>query len=323
MKRIPKQLNQKAFTLIELLTVVAIISALVGLMAVSMKKATLMAKNLRQKAELKAMDIGLELFSKDFDGYPSSSRMVNGPTISGSQRLAEALMGRDGYGYEPQSGWFAPDDSKYKPAALLPLNLYDSTDQASRRRRKGPYVELKHSGVYTIMELWGGDGGTGIYTSPATTTALLGRFRSPVITDIFNKNTIVLNSQSIKVGLPVLYFRANEAKPFRVDDQRKLVSNPSLQQAEKWVYNYYDNQELVNMPVLSEPTQPDMDFVNPATPANTQDVHKAQRFYENITQTAQPDRDYYKSFNANTFILISAGNDGVYGTKDDVTNFNY
>jgi prepilin-type N-terminal cleavage/methylation domain-containing protein len=64
MKRIPKQLNEKAFTLIELLVVIAIIAMLVGMMAVGIRKATITAKNLRQKAELKAMDIGLELFAR-------------------------------------------------------------------------------------------------------------------------------------------------------------------------------------------------------------------------------------------------------------------
>lgn len=322
MRRIPKQLNEKAFTLIELLTVVAIISMLVGLMAIGMRKATITAKNLRQKAELKAMDIGLELFAKDFDGYPFSNQIFNGgQVVCGAQRMAEALVGRDGYGVEPQTGWYPPNDKNYNP--LVPADLYDASVQASLRRRKGPYVEFKYSGVYTIQELWGGSGGTNIYPSPANPTTQQAQLRSPVITDVFNKNQIVLNSESIKVGLPVLYYRANEAKPFRIDSQRKLVTNPTVQQAEKWVYNYYDNYELVRLPVLSDPDQPDMDFVNPDTPTNTTDAQRAQRFYEIITQTAQPDRDYYKSFNANTFILISAGYDGVYGTKDDITNFNY
>lgn len=319
MKRIPRQLNQKAFTLIELLTVVAIISVLVGLMSVGLRKATVIAKNLRQKAELRAIDIGLEFFSKDFDEYPSSSRIMNGgPRICGTQRLAEAMLGRDGHGFEPQTGWYPPDDTNYNPKA--PANLYDASDQTSLYRRKGPYVELKYSGVYTIQELWGGDGGTGIYTSPSSTDV---KRRSPVITDVFNRQSIILNNESVKVGLPILYYRANEAKPFRINEMRKLVTDPSETDTQKWVYNYYDNYELVKMPVLSDPAQPDMDFVNPDTPDHTLDGQRAQRFYENITQTAEPDRDYYKSFNASTFILISAGYDGIYGTKDDVANFNY
>ncbi|MBN2512819.1 MAG: prepilin-type N-terminal cleavage/methylation domain-containing protein [Sedimentisphaerales bacterium] len=323
MKRIPNQFNTKAFTLIELLTVIAIISVLVGIMAIGMRKATITAKNLRQKAELKAMDIGLELFSKDFDGYPFSNQIPvdGGQVICGAQRMAEALVGRDGYGVEPQTGWYPPNDKVYNP--LVPADLYDASVQASLRRRKGPFVEFKYSGIYTIQELWGGSGGTSIYPSIPNPTTQQAYTRSPVITDVFNKNQITINSESVKVGLPVLYYRANEAKPFRIDNQRALVSDPTLQQAEKWVYNYYDNKELVNLPVLSDPSYPDMDFVNPEAPTGTLDTQRAQRFYEIITQTAQPDRDYYKSFNANTFILISAGYDGVYGTKDDITNFNY
>lgn len=323
MNRIPIQMNKKAFTLIELLTVVAIISMLVGLMAIGMRKATITAKNLRQKAELKAIDIGLELFAKDFDGYPFSNQIPanGGPVICGAQRLAEALVGRDGYGVEPQTGWYPPNDKNYNP--LVPTDLYDASVQASLRRRKGPYVEFKYSGVYTILELWGGSAGTNIYPSLTNPTPQQAVSRSPVITDVFTKNTVTINGESVKVGLPVLYYRANESKPFRIDSQRNLVTNPTVQQAEKWGYNYYDNYELVRLPVLSDPALPDMDFVNPNTPDQTADAQRAQRFYETITQTADAGRNFYKPFNASTFILISAGYDGVYGTKDDITNFNY
>ena len=45
-----------------------------------------------------------------------------------------------------------------------------------------------------------------------------------------------------------------------------------------------------------------------------------QLFYETITN---PKVNYDKPFNAATFILISAGYDGIYGTADDITNFDY
>jgi hypothetical protein len=48
---------------------------------------------------------------------------------------------------------------------------------------------------------------------------------------------------------------------------------------------------------------------------------QAQVFYERITQQAEPDRNFFKPFNSSTFILISAGWDGVYGTKDDIVNY--
>ncbi len=320
-------IGSRAFTLIELLTVIAIIAMLIGIMAVGVKMATRQAKNLRQKTELRAMDIGLELFSKDFDDYPDSKVRgpdKGGPPVCGAQHLAEALVGRDSHGFEPQTGWYPPPpdgDKIYKPgldAAVL-NTLYDANSDVSLRRRKGPYVELKHSGVYTIAELWQGSvAPSTIYPSPAPPVpAANGRLLSPVITDTFNLNTITLSGASVKVGLPVLYFKADSAKRFRVDKTTNPVTNPATAEYSQWIYNFDDNLPVVQLPRLDGQT--DTDFTNPAEATKNQ----AEIFYEMLTQTADTGRNYYKPFNANKFILISAGWDGVYGTKDDITNFDY
>ena len=52
------------FTLIELLVVVAIISMLVGLLSVGLRKTKIISSNLRQKSVFHAMEIGLAMFSK-------------------------------------------------------------------------------------------------------------------------------------------------------------------------------------------------------------------------------------------------------------------
>jgi prepilin-type N-terminal cleavage/methylation domain-containing protein len=329
MKRIRNQSNHRAFTLIELLVVVAIIAMLVGILSVGTRAAMRQARNLKQKAELKAMELGLELFAKDFDGYPESKVLgpdKGGPAVCGAQRLAEALVGRDDRGFEPQTGWYPPippGDTAYNSTA--PADLYDASIAASLHRRKEPYVVLKNSGFYNIAELWsGGIGSSNIYTA----SGKVNRERSPVITDLFNQTSITLASgTSVKVGLPVLYFKADGTKRFRIDGASPpaTVKNPAPTEYSKWVYNFDDNLPVVTLPVLSDPTMTDMDFIDPASPnpATVTAAEKAQRFYENITQTADPDRNYYKPFNANTFILISAGWDGVYGTKDDITNFTY
>ena len=44
-----------------------------------------------------------------------------------------------------------------------------------------------------------------------------------------------------------------------------------------------------------------------------------QLFYKAITNM---DSNYEKPHNPSTYIIISAGTDGIFGTKDDVTNFN-
>jgi len=319
MKRI--QIQTKAFTLIELLVVIAIIAMLVGIMAVGLKMATRQAKNLRQKTELRAMEIGLELFSKDFDGYPDSKVLgpdKGGLAVCGAQHLAEALLGRDDRGFEPLTGWYPPNDQLYRASldAATLNTLYNASDNTSLIRRKERYVELKHSGVYTIAELWqSGVAPSNIYTSAGA----VNRLRSPVITDTLNLNTITLGGTTVKVGLPVLYFKTDGTKRFRVNETNTLVTNPTTTDYSKWSYNFDDNLPVVTLPVLSDPAMTDMDFKDPADATK----NLAQVFYEKITQTADTGRNYYKPFNANKFILISAGWDGVYGTKDDITNFDY
>jgi prepilin-type N-terminal cleavage/methylation domain-containing protein len=336
MKRIHAKTNPKAFTLIELLVVISIIAALTAIMSIGIRAAMRQAKSLRQKVELKAMETGLELFSKEFEDYPESKVLpIDGikdgkaDLVCGAQHLAEALVGRDSRGIEPQTGWYPKNDLLYKPTmdpAFL-ATLYDATNAASLNRRKGPYVELKQSGVYTIIELWqSGVGSLPIYPSPAPPVlAKDGRLRSPVITDTFNTNRITLNGVTVKVGQPVLYFKADGSKQFRNALPPATVANFVPAEYSKWIYNFDDNLPVVQLPVMSDASLTDMDFIDPASPnpAGVTAAQKAQRFYEQITQTADPDRKYYKPFNANRFILISAGRDGVYGTTDDITNFDY
>ena len=89
--------NKKAFTLIELLVVVSIIAMLVGILSVAQRKVRMISQNLRQKAAFHAGEISLELYARDFGGYPDSSWVSDGATnVTGAQRLAEAFFGRDG-----------------------------------------------------------------------------------------------------------------------------------------------------------------------------------------------------------------------------------
>jgi prepilin-type N-terminal cleavage/methylation domain-containing protein len=328
MKRTQQQTSRRAFTLIELLTVISIIAILVGIISVGMRKATMIAKNIRQKVEMRAMEVGLELFAKDFEYYPDSRVLgpdKSGPPICGAQRLAEALVGRDGRGFEPATGWYPPQDELYRPILGTPEgipirdSMYDASLDVSLKRRKLPYVEFKYSGVYTIDELWRGNFGTStIYTSASA----VNRLRSPVITDTFGRYEININGTNVKVGLPVLYFKADGTKPFRTDETtKKVVHNPVSNQYSKWIYNFDDNLPLINLPVLDDTTLPDKDFADINNDGVTDD--QAQVFYRIITQTEDTSRDYYKPFNADKFILLSAGWDGIYGTKDDISNFDY
>jgi len=308
--------NKKAFTLIELLVVIAIIAALVAILTVAQKKVKLVSKNLKQKATFHAGEISLELYSKDFGGYPDSAAVPGGGTfVTGAQRLAEALFGRDDRGFNPKSRWHPTLDA----AAGPPHPGLDLYRDATLKDRKTPYFERKRSGFYTIYDMWGGNNGSSvIYDSGGSTEPTMW---TPVFTDVFVQNKVIIGTETVKVGMPVLYFKADPTKRFRVDSSNQAV-NPAVQsEYTQWVYNFDDNLPILQLPWLRDPVaQPDgmtLHYRDPKDAAKS----NAQFFYEILTQ--REDGNFFKPHNKSTYIFISAGYDGIYGTKDDLTNFDY
>ena len=66
---------RRAFTIVELLTVMSIIVILIGLLVPALNKVKRYATDVRQKAQLHSMDAAIELFNSEFDGYPPSSAL--------------------------------------------------------------------------------------------------------------------------------------------------------------------------------------------------------------------------------------------------------
>lgn len=307
--------NRSGFTLIELLTVIAIIAMLMAIFGVGARKMKIVQRNLQQKAVFHGMEIGLELFSKDFDGYPDSA-IVNssGTVVCGAQRLTEALFGRDERGFHPRSKWH-PNLDMTAAAPHPGAALYTET---TKNNRKALYMQLKHGGIYTIAELWG---------SPATSLHLgagSGTERSAVITDVFAYNIVTIAGQTEKVGMPLLYYKADGTKRFRLDAANQPVTTPTQAQYKDWVYNYDDNLPILQLNWLRELEN----SVPGLTKHYTENGGNEESFYESLTERkADMDNngtlDFFKPFNPSTFILISAGYDGIYGTNDDITNFNY
>lgn len=302
--------KQNAFTLIELLVVISLIAALVGILAVAQKKVKLVARNLRQKAEFHGMEISLELFSTDFKDYPDSDLVFGGGSdyTCGAQRLAEAMLGRDEQGFHPETKWHP----NLEPTS--PNNLYFT--ETTLTDRKGPYFELKHTGFYTLDDLWG----TG-------NAAPLQEDECPVLTDVFTFNKV--DGVDEKVGSPILYFKADPTKRFRVDATNTTqTATLAAKEYKSWVYDLDDNLNILNFSWLRElpsgiPGNTKHYTVDPDDSSAATATLNPEYFYQQLTQRSDPDRDYYKPYNQNTFLLISAGWDGIYGTKDDITNFNY
>ena len=303
--------NNRAFTLIELLVVISIIAMLIAILSVGLRKVKIVATNLKQKGEFHGMDISLELFQTDFNFYPDSALIDGGSNETcGAQRLAEAMEGRDERGFHAKSKWH-PD---LETAAGL--TLYDIATVDTSKERKPVYFELKHSGLYTPADLWGsGDTGT------------LEGDECPVITDVFVRNRVTtVAGDTLKVGSPVLYFKADPTKRFRSDrSNNPVTATIAGKEYLNWIYNFDDNLQILQQNWLREILEP--------TPTAGLDIHykdpkdaakdNAQFFYEILTQRQDTTTGFYKPYNKDTFILISAGWDGIFGTKDDLTNFNY
>jgi prepilin-type N-terminal cleavage/methylation domain-containing protein len=314
--------KRRAFTLIELLVVVAIIAMLTALLSVAQQKVKIVSKNLRQKAAFHGGEISLELFNNDFGEYPDSSWVEDGGTyVTGAQRVAEALFGRDDRGFHPKTKWHPAKDI----AAAAPYPGADLYTLSTIKDRKIPYFERKHSNFYSIYDLWGPEASAGggtfpIYNAGSSTTATYTE-RSPVFTDVFTRNRITLNGDNIKVGMPILYFRADPTKRFRMDTSNNEVNPATYEEYKDWIYNFSDNLSLLELPWLRElgqagnPAGMDIHYKDPEDPTKA----NAQYFYELITQ--RKDDNFFRPYNKNKFLLISAGWDGIFGTKDDLTNF--
>ena len=184
----------------------------------------------------------------------------------------------------------------------------------------------KRAGFHTIYDLWedAGYGSSTIYHANVSSedagdnkTAV-----SPVFTDIFTSYTTATGQKS---GMPILYFKANSTARFRANASREAVnpvSSGDFEEYSKWVYNFEDNRPILELPWLRDPVNETngMAVHYPDEDDDDDDNEEpVQIFYEQLTQ--RQDGNFFKPYNKSTFLLISAGHDGIFGTKDDLTNF--
>jgi prepilin-type N-terminal cleavage/methylation domain-containing protein len=312
-----RKTKQQGFTLIELLVVVSIIALLVGILTPGIRAFKKAADCLKQKSRFHAMEVGFELFQKDYTEYPDSKQLGNnsGYYICGAQHLAEAFVGRDKKGFDPETDWYAP---------LNDPELYSNGDddqiERSLARREGHYIELDDADIYELSQLYSST--AGIYSPSSDSDPA-----APVLTDVFYKKKIIINPDTddearVRVGTPVLYFKASETSKLFRETQDDSDTNIDETDHTKWIYNYDDNKLIFDLEVMNEPTK--VHLYKDSEP-HPKDASKdaVDYFYEKITnpKVKSEDPDYFRPYNARTFILISAGWDGIFGTNDDITNF--
>ncbi|MHC4646655.1 MAG: hypothetical protein ACYTBJ_14245 [Planctomycetota bacterium] len=105
------------------------------------------------------------------------------------------------------------------------------------------------------------------------------------------------------IGMPVLYYKANTSKTGHSADSATAGNS---------IYDYRDNQDMVSIPIPWETGG----AVHPMSTT-------AQIFYDR-TRNNKIQIDELpegRPYRAESYILLSAGRDGVYGTQDDIYNF--
>lgn len=284
-----KSNNKSAFTIVELLTVMSIIIILMGLLAPAMNRVRRFAKRVSQKNQFHSIDVALELFRSEFDGYPDSGALdPAGVSYCGSQKLAEAMMGQDLLGFHPDSRFLA-DGTDGAGNALYPYP--GPPNLVNLQARKEYYLPLEQANAYKL-----GD----IYPNVATSPFNGDRF---VLCDEY---TPVMNlTTGKKIGMPILYYRANTSNTRHDSSDLPVPGNDKGQ-----IYNYLDNNQLVE---LGKPWNP------PPAGSNHTLFSDPTKFYDGTWNSKVS--SMVRPYRADSYILISAGFDGEYGTPDDVFNF--
>ena len=300
--------EKKGFTLVELLTVLAIVAMLIGLLIPSLTMIRNTARRAKQKAQLTEIELALTAFRNDYGDYPPSYWMLPpgsppAPSMDycGAQKLAEALLGWDLIGFHPKSAWRA-DGLDAAGGAVS----YDPPPQTrdvdgdgvpdTYSERKGPYLELATTNAFKLGDLYGPVALAGSALSTAADTF--------VICDSFGvKKITIAPGQTAMAGTPILYYRANTAS--KTIDPAVL---PHLR-----IYNIMDNVPFIAQLQSVEKNIADARDHELGDPANS------QLFYNYIQDPKVTARPW--PYRPDSYLLISAGIDGLYGTKDDICNF--
>jgi len=266
------------------------------------------ASSLAQKFQFHSIEVALEIFGSDFGSYPPSVDNENisfaevlgsdPNTYLGANKMAEAIVGMDLLGFHPNST-FRSDGQNYRNDGVGGFQAYQvyhadandpgnttgqyaETAEENIAARVGPYIDFEQARVFRLGEIY-----EDVISFNGSTL---------VLCDVFEKE----RSSGKKTGMPILYFRARSN--FLEQDVSDGIEND--------IYYYPDNlallklgsaeDQLIQHP-LSDGVDDWLDFEN-------------MILNPIITVIKRP-------YNSDSFILISAGHDGLYGTSDDIFNF--
>jgi prepilin-type N-terminal cleavage/methylation domain-containing protein len=307
----------RGFTIVELLTVMAVIAVLIGLLIPALAQVRDKAKEVQQKAQFHSIDVGLELYKSEYGAYPESVDNNFDPNppawydldtpYCGANKLAEAMVGLDMLGFHPKSGFTAEgtnDLDKDGTGNIIydPINgiqsetTYNEADGPENiDNRDGFYVDLENANAFQMEDIYEA-------TAPFTVPDVL------VLGDVYAKRRF----SGTKTGMPVLYYRARQAYTFQDSTDADDITDD--------VYNFKDNENLLSLgsPEDASIAHPLFDVTDDWL--DFEDIIVNQTVFE-TTDDGSGTVGIKKPYREDSYFLLSAGKDGLYGTADDILNF--
>lgn len=327
------------FSLVELLVVIAIIVLLISIVVPALSAARNAAKEASTNSMLGVLSIGLQTFEADrrIGGrFPPSlpdllsnggrtaanpyERLTGGSTpieISGAGLLVWSLAGADLLG-SPGFRTFNSGSSVWNEdtmAATGSGGAYELDQQTllALRARSGPYVDLSKIKVTSWDAEADTRSGLGSFEIEAEREAAesLGQKPEERLYPMF------LDS----FGYPVLYWRADPAGVRFADEDLDRLRSPALRGRYHWI----DNDELVasgSRDVLVLRADNEVHKLDWEQVPDRPGIKFTPGFFQYYIQNQDVQAKNYPH-RGDSYLLVSPGADGLYGTADDIANFDH
>jgi len=165
---------------------------------------------------------------------------------------------------------------------LNPLNPIQLYSAATINDREERFIDLEKANAERLYDIYTGS----INTLPQNSLVLCDNFTK--------RRTGTANNK--KTGMPILYYRANTR--YKIQDSSRFPQT---------IFDFRDNAEVLALGLADDRSNHDLD--------------NSAKFDEAIINTQINIQDIPVPYRAQSFILLSAGKDGIYGTGDDIFNF--
>lgn len=349
-----------AFSLIELLTVVFIITLLIGLLIPGINGARNAAKRATTAKALKSIEVGLEMFKDDngtdfrqTNGYPPSFthppipgyefdphrgefpflRETNPPRVYGAHWLPAMLMGVDSQGYVKRSTvpkkkklrerpweWYAPDPlDEGRPLERQPFYM-DPGNLKTKATNELPGRENRD-----LFPDWDDNDPNGMQTLPVIVDA----FGQPVLYYVAQAHGKVTNmvegehredhnysGGDQEDGVPFYFFEDNTGFT-GIRTKAELEAGADDPGKLGWVFG---NRELPHAIACSGEDLTAVGLQDPQYHETFARYILDRKIYKSSVEVDPIPTTPLRPVNADTYLLVTAGPDGYFGTNDDVTN---